>query len=421
MKTILTAIILFLNMAAGSWAQEKRILVYDEYMNNVRDNNVAYLAEKYNAGIAEAEAEAAKVFPDPELSAGYDNNEDWNLRMGYGFNAGLSYTLELGGKRKARIRVAESEKEISGALLEDYFRNLRADAAIAYLAALKQQEVHRILLSSHLRMLELAGADSIRHSLGFITETDARQSRLEAANMRNEIYASEGELRNLLTQLMLFEGNANGVPPDSIAGEMVYTRRDFKVQELIAAAQSNSARLRAALKSRELSQNKLRLAKANRAIDLGISLGAGYSSLVRNEIAPAPAFTGISAGISVPLKFSNANKGALRAARMAVRQSELALEAAGRQIASEVRQACTTYLVRCRQAELYEAGGLLSEAEAIFNSKVYSYERGETSILEVLNARRTWNGIQTSHIEALFNSLVAFVELERACGQYSEQ
>ena len=62
-----------------------------------------------------------------------------------------------------------------------------------------------------------------------------------------------------------------------------------------------------------------------------------------------------------------------------------ALEAAGRQIASEVRQACTTYLVRCRQAELYEAGGLLSEAEAIFNS------------------------------------LVAFVELERACGQYSEQ
>ncbi len=33
--------------------------------------------------------------------------------MGYNVDAELSYTLELGGKRKARIRLAQSEKEMT--------------------------------------------------------------------------------------------------------------------------------------------------------------------------------------------------------------------------------------------------------------------------------------------------------------------
>lgn len=420
MKDILPAaalLLLLLNAPATAGAQEKRILSFGEYMNRVGNYNAAYLAEKYNLSVAEAKLQAARVFPDPELSAGYDNNQDWNLQMGYSLSAGLSYTLELGGKRKARISVAQSEKELTEALLEDYFRNLRAEAAVAYFEALKQKETCRILHSSYRQTLEMARADSIRHSLGFITETDARQSRLEAATMLNEVYAAEAGLQNALIQLAHLQGKPPGSHvADSIAGELSCPRQAFNLRELVAAAQRNSAGLRAALKSRELSQNNLRLAKANRAIDLGISLGGNRSSVVRNEIAPAPAFTGISAGISVPLKFSNANKGELRAARMAERQSELALEAAERQIASEVSRAYTNYLACCRQAEQFETGGLLDDAEAIVDRKAYSYQRGETSILEALNARRTCNEIQLSYIETLYNCVASFIELERACG-----
>jgi cobalt-zinc-cadmium efflux system outer membrane protein len=418
--SLLTAALLLLNALATANAQEKRILTFGDYMNHVGAHNAAYLAEKYNVSVADAKLEASRLFPDPELSAGYDNNQDWNLQMGYALNAGLSYTLELGGKRKARISVAQSEKEMTEALLEDYFRNLRAEAAIAYFAALKQKEVCRILQSSYRQTLELARADSIRHSLGFITETDARQSKLEAATLLNEVYAAEAELQNALIQLALLQGYPSGsLPPDSLAGELFYPRQEFNLEELVAAAQRNSAGLRAALKSRELSQNNLRLAKANRAIDLGISLGGSRSSVVRNEIAPAPAFTGISAGISVPLKFSNANKGELRAARMAARQSELAFEAVERQIDAEVSRVYTNYLAHCRQAEQFEAGGLLDEAETIVDRKAYSYQRGETSILEALNARRTCNEIQLSYVETLYNCVATFVELERACGVWS--
>jgi cobalt-zinc-cadmium efflux system outer membrane protein len=398
-----------------SQAQEKRILTFNEYLNNVKTANVGYLAEKYNVDIAEANLKAARVFPDPELSVSYANNQNWDLRMGYGIDAELSYTLELGGKRRARIRVAQSEKEMTSALLDDYFRNLRADATLAYLAALKQKRFCEIQNASYQQMLSLSRADSIRFRLGAIPEVDARQSKLEAAAMLNEVYAGEGDWQEILVQLLLFQGNNNMELPDSISGELSYLKREFDLPALIATAQNNRADLQAALKSKELSHNNLRLAKANRAIDLGISLGGNYSSEVLNEIAPAPAFRGITAGISIPLKFSNANKGELRTAQLAAMQSEQQYRAVELQIAAEVAQACNRYTTACRQVEQFNTG-MLDEAETILKKKIYSYERGETNILEVLNAQRTYNDIQVSYNETLYNCAAAWVELERACG-----
>jgi cobalt-zinc-cadmium efflux system outer membrane protein len=395
--------------------QKTQILTFEEYLKNVRNFNIDYLAEKYNVDIADAYVKAAKVFPDPELSVSYANNQNWDVRMGYGVEAELSYTLELGRKRKARVRIAQSEKEMTAALLEDYFRNLRADATLAYLAALKQKRLYEIQKESYQQMFLLAQADSIRLHLGAIMEVDARQSKLEAAAMLNELHAGEGELQEILVQLLLFQGDKNMELPDSITGRLKYLKRTFDLPLLVTTAQNNRADLQAALKSGEVSQNNLRLTKANRAIDLGLNLGGGYSSIVRNEIAPAPEFWGVTAGVSIPLRFSNANKGALRAAQLSVAQSEKQYEAIELQICSEIVQAYNKYIITCRRVEHFDTG-LLQEAEAIFQKKVYSYERGETSILEALNAQRTYNDIQVSYNETLYECAAALVELERACG-----
>ena len=59
---------------------------------------------------------------------------------------------------------------------------------------------------------------------------------------------------------------------------------------------------------------------------------------------------------------------------------------------------------------------MLRDAEMILQKKIYSYKRGETSILEVLNAQRTYNEVQTSFNEAQFDCSVALIELECSCG-----
>jgi cobalt-zinc-cadmium efflux system outer membrane protein len=59
---------------------------------------------------------------------------------------------------------------------------------------------------------------------------------------------------------------------------------------------------------------------------------------------------------------------------------------------------------------------LLENAQSVRKGKIYSYNRGETSLLEVLNAQRTYNDIQQSYYETLFNRAVALVALEKAAG-----
>ena len=105
---------------APTTANAQRILTYEEYIKNVREKNIEYIVEKYNVSIAEANAQAAKVMPDPELAFAYENNQDKTVQMGQVYAAELGYTLELGGKRRARMAVAKSEKQIEEALLEDF-------------------------------------------------------------------------------------------------------------------------------------------------------------------------------------------------------------------------------------------------------------------------------------------------------------
>lgn len=58
----------------------------------------------------------------------------------------------------------------------------------------------------------------------------------------------------------------------------------------------------------------------------------------------------------------------------------------------------------------------LAQAKQVVDGKKYSYERGETSLLEVLDAQRTYDSVQTLYYETLFSYSAALVELERSIG-----
>lgn len=389
-------------------------LTYKEYMKNVKENNIDYVIKKYDVNISEANLEASKVFPNPEISLSYSNNQDKTLKMGQSYEGGLEYSLELGGKRKARIGVAKLETEITKILLEDYFRNLQADATISYLNALKQKELFNLSKSSQQKMTMLSHSDSIRFSLGQITKVDAIQSKFEANKTFNDVVQSENEFKNSLTNIIVFQGNKLFNEIDSISGGLIFMKKDFNLIDLINTALNNRSDLKAILKSKDLSEKNLKLIKANRFVDLGLSLNVSHNLVVKNELAPAPAFSTISAGISIPLKFSNLNKGELLSAEYSIKQSQANIETIEMQIRKEVTQAYNNYISTCNQVDQYNKT-LLLDADTILKSKTYSYQRGETSLLEVLNAQRTYNEVYQNYYEALFNCLSSLVELERSC------
>ena len=198
-------------------------------------------------------------------------------------------------------------------------------------------------------------------------------------------------------------------------GSLEYPIRDFTSAVLIDQARQNRYDLQAAIQSRTISEKMMQVVKSSRAMELGIQTGLVYNTIATNDIAPSPAHYAYNAGITVPLKLSSFNKGELQASELTVKQKEVACRDAEQVVISEVTQAFILYQSQKRQLEEFHAG-LLTEAETILNNKIYSYKRGETSLLDVLNAQRTYNDIRKSFYETHYEYLAALIELERAAG-----
>ena len=395
-------------------AQQIIPLSYRQYMEKVAEGNLEYAAERLNVNVSEAEVTAAKVFNDPNLAVSYYNNENNNLQMGEGVEVELSKTFSF-GKRGAGIALARSESELTKALLADYFRNLRAEATVSYLEALKQYELYKVKENAYETIRQLAESDSVRFRLGKIMEIDATQSRLEAGILHNELLQADAELQNAFSNLNLLTGTLAHDTLFQPEAVLRISPREFVMADLLSNAVENRADLVAALKNKEVASRALKVARRDRNTDVDLSIAVSRNARVHNEEAPAPPFTGVTAGVAIPLKFSNFNKGTVRAARFREQQAETQYQQALLQVQTEVMQAYRSYQSFSKQVEHYE-NGMLSQAREVIDGKIYSYNRGEVSLLEVLDAQRTYDDVQAQYIETLFNHSTALVELEKSAG-----
>lgn len=404
-----TSLFLLMAVAVTAMAQP---MTYEQYNRLVAERNVLYLAEKYNIDRATALLQASKVFNDPEISVSYGNNQDWDIRMGQSVEVGLSINPDLAGVRRARIAVAGNEKEITEASVAAYLCNLRMEAAQAWAEAWKLRESCNVLEESAKDMQQIAGSDSLRLSVGDIGPADARQSSLEARTFRGELMKCQAEYRNALNVLALYCG---GLQIDSQEGELQYEFTIPDENEICTLAEANRSDLKAALLSRTLSENNLKLVKASRAFELNLGLGYSYNTEVRNEIAPAPRFNALTVGVSIPLKFSSMNKGEVAAARAEILQSEKFYEAACLQVRSEAMQAYNSMMVSISVQRQY-TDSILEDARSIVQGRKEGYLKGESNLVEYLSAQQTYLDVMQAYIEACCDCFLSKARLEQAVG-----
>jgi len=417
----LTVYLFFITATPGiSFSQQTSVQFYNPvslsgYLSGVLAGNLGYIAGKLNVTIAEAELKASKIFPDPEISVLYSNNEDRTLQMGQSVEAGISYPVSFGNRRRAGIALARSQYELSQMMLDVYFRNLRAEAALIYFEALRNQKINILQKEIYDQLSQLARTDSIRFVAGEVSSLDAMQSSLEARSQLAEVYQSLSDMQNSYLKLMTMQGKKISDTLDHPSGDFPLQNHDFNLNELISNAVEIRSELMVAIKNKEVFEKHLKLLKADRSPEISIEAGYSYNTIVRNEIAPAPEYNGVSAGISLPLKFSGLNKGSLQAADLAVKQSLTLYEETELQITSEVVQAYNNFVAQKKKVTHYNPG-LIDDAGTILQGRIYSYQHGESGLIDVLNAQRTYIELRINHLYALFGYTLALIELERASG-----
>lgn len=388
-----------------STAQPK--LSFEKYLNEVGKNNLGYIAEKFNINIAEAEIISQKVLPDPEFK--FEGNDE-------GLDIELEYTIELGNKRGARVRLARSQAEVEKLSVEYFFQELRAEATDAFLEAMMHKELLEVKRSSYNYMKQLSVSDSIRFKLGEITENEARQSKVEAVSLLNEMYQQEAEYKSALATLNQFMGQTVefiNIP----TGNWTHFSKDYIMSSLINSALDNRIDLMASIKKVETANYELKATKAERKMDVTLMMGYEREwKKGRGRIIPTE-YSMLKAGFTIPLKFSNTNKGEIRAAEYTIQQRDIEHKNSQLEVQKEVAQAFYNYEASQRQVKEFEKG-LLEDSQKLLDGIVYKYKRGETDILEVLIAQRTYNEIQEQYIETLKENASALVEVQKTCGMW---
>jgi outer membrane protein TolC len=389
-------------------------LSFEAFLAEVAQNNLEYAAQRYSVSIAQAQIARAKVFPNPTLSAGTWQDVT-GQNMPSSLSLGINQTFLTAGKRLAGIELAVENFKVVGATLEDFFRNLRAAAAIAFVDALAAQLIVEQKARSAASLEKLVKANEERFRAGDLAEVDVIQSRVEARQFQSELLAAQSNLQASFIALSQFLGEDRGSVTITPVGGLEVPAKTFILGELVEEALEKRADVVSAWQALEASRSGVKLAKANRIPDVDIGFGWQRNFASSNEIAPSPQFDllGLSASIAIPV--FNTLRAELNMARLASLQAEKNWQRARLKAEVEVRQAYARYqLARARVAKYKE--GALQDSRTVLEAKLYSYQRGQTSLLEVLNAQRGENNIYLAYYDTLTEYAKARVALEQAAG-----
>lgn len=414
MKRYILPLLAALSTAADAIAVQP--LTIDSCLTIVMEGNIALAAEKLNLSVAEAEMRASHIFNDPSLGVEYANNDDHRMQMGQSLSIELGYTFTP-GRRGAAIDLANSEVQLARALFDDYVRNLKYETSVAYFEAVKALRLYNLAVGFSDNMDRVARGDSIGLAIGEIREVDAMATRIEARIARADASQALADYQDAMLNLAVLMGNPRiAAEFEPVSDSMPMLLPEVDDATLIETALDRRADLRAALKNVDVAAKALTVAGRERNLEFEVAIGYNYNTEVRNEIAPAPRFSGMTIGVTIPLKFSNYNKGAVNAARFRKKQAEQEYAQARIEIESDVLSSLRNFRTALDRLRSLDSTTLV-ESERIYNSYLDAYSHGDVSLVELLEVRRNYEEIQKLHAESMCAASTAYARLQAALGQ----
>lgn len=368
------------------------------------------LAMEHNPGLrAAAQALAAsegaliqsRARPNPELAYSQEDTRRETRSMTLQWNQ----SIEIGGKREARMKAAGHGRELARAELEAAQAGLRADVRTAFANVLAGQQ--RVQL--HQRTLEIArsarDAAAKRVLAGKVAPLEETKARVAESSAELALAQARSGLRVARQQLAALWG-AQPAAFGSAVGELaqlpVLPDEGLMLEKLEHSPQMLRAQ-QAVFQARSVAE----LERAKRLPDPSVSLGMKRAQEVgRNQLV---------VGISVPLPILDSNRGnQLQALRLADKAEEELL-ATRQQMYAQLQQQREQLQSSRAQAEQL-AQQVLPAAESAYEVAAKGFALGKFSYLEVLDAQRTLAEARSLYLEQLVATHQAAADITRQLG-----
>ena len=397
-RTIVCSVVGLLAMAQVASAQT---LTLESALQSAFAGNPDLAAAQWEIDIAQGGRQQAGLIPNPVASWDAEDTR----RSTRTTTVKLSQTLELGGKRGARIDVASRAQEAAAQELEQRRNVLRAEVIDGFYGALRAQE--RLELAQ--RSMALAERGLViangRVTAGKASPVEATRAQVQLSEIRLERSRAEIGVSDAYRRLAAITGSAT-IGFERVEAGAVNPPALPSATQLLARLES-TAELRLAQLQIQQREAGLGLEKAQRIPDLDVSIGSQYDASVRERVNLV--------GVSMPIPLFNRNQGNVLAASRRADQARDLRNATELRLRTETRQALDLWATANSEVRAFNQV-ILPAAQSAVDSATRGFEMGKFNFLEVLDAQRTLIAARTQYLAALAQATDAWVRIERIYG-----
>ncbi len=391
----------------------------DQAVTYALENNGEIQALRKEVGAAQALVKQAGLRANPKLEA------SGTRQIGGTDNSVMvegMLPLELGGRRAARIKVAQAELEIRELALANQERLLASEVRSKFgetLAQIKKLELLEKILANTKQGYEIVAA---KVTEGRTAPLEQNMLLVELNRLRSLRETAEGK-----TEVAMFElRNLIGMKPE----EPLRLRGDFEnllaalptLDESVVKALQERPDLQGARAVEKLAVARLEQARAEGKIDA--SLKAGYqrmrSGFPLNGITDAGGLQPIESvfhfftfGVEIDLPIRNRNQGAIEAALFDQEAAQKRIEFGELIIRREVNVAFARYNRNVRALTIFQ-DGVRDQAGANLQVVWQTYELGKRTLSDYIAEERRFLEIENELVDALLETYLARVEILRA-------
>ncbi len=349
-----------------------------------------------------------------EITAGLRPNPQMNfLAEQFGlasttpqYTVNIGQPFELGGKRQRRIDSARAAIKVADYQLEDLRRQTILQVKTAFVGALIARE-QVALADENLKTLDdTERLQRLRAEKGDLSELELLRIQVQRFTFERDAADSRQALLAAKIALRTAAGETNIAPAFEVVGELGFKEVPLELTALRRAALDNRPDLRASEADRERARADHRLARANAWWDV-------TPQIEYQRIGPDNT---VGFGFSIPLRVFDRNQGEIARTRTEIQRVDAIREATALQVLAAVETDFATAATQ-RDRVLRLRDVYLPKATRTRDTVDYAYRRGGVSLLDFLDAQRSYRETALAHLQALGAYLSAVYQLEADVGR----
>lgn len=391
-------------------------LTMDDAVRLAVARNQALQAQRLTIDASKADEITAGLKPNPSLSFSLSGFPAFSfslytpdyLKNTLTYDVGASYLFERGGKRKNRILVAENTTDVAAKTVNDAERQLRFQTAQAFISVLLAKSALDLAQQDLQSFSQVVELNRQRVQAGDLAEADFYKISLQKLQFEQDVSSAQVGLVQARAALRQFVGFDTVADNFDVVGELAHAPQTLNLDELKREALDARPDLQAARSNVTLAKNTLTLQQSNAKRD--VSGGIDY---LRNDVGP---FSSLNVGASIDLPIHDRNQGNIAKSEVQVRQASESEQAAEYLVLTDVTNAYAGWQTADQILKVYESG-YLNQAKQSLDVSQYVFQRGAGTLLDLLDAERTYRDTQLGYRQALAAYMTSVAQLNLAVGR----